>query len=222
MGCCSSESEPEPPEGPTIEQKRKIEQLRNLWSAGSIWTGTIKINGKESPWEIHVKRNSKPNHILAKRVANFAKATYVDASKVEFEHNWEELEDEKGRHIGFKDIITFSWEDPEYRLFADSMDGILDIKERRIRGLVVHNASGHTGKVDFTRVLSVKKCGDDSVIHTVSFEWEENDPIMERVRFALEQANSTIDMEKKRLTGVMTSVPIGGVHPVSESQINNR
>merc|ERR1719474_1130546 len=103
MGYCCS-SEPEPPEGPTIEQKRTIEQLRDLWSPGSIWTGTIKINGKERPWEIHVKRNSKPNNILAKRVANFAQATYVDATRVEFEHNWEELHEEKGRLIGFKDI----------------------------------------------------------------------------------------------------------------------
>merc|ERR1719474_920836 len=109
MGYCCS-SEPEPPEGPSIEHKRKLEELRNLWTPGSIWTGTIKINGKEKPWEIHVKRDSKPNNILAKRVANFAQATYVDADRVEFDYAWEEIMDERGKKlIGFKEIITFSW-----------------------------------------------------------------------------------------------------------------
>jgi len=221
MGCLSSV--PTPPEEPTIELKRKLEELRNLWAPGSIWTGTIKINGKEKPWEIHVKRDATPSNILAKRVANFAQATYVDATKVEFESAWEELRDASGKkHLGFKDIITFSWEDPEYRLFADSMDGILDIRERRIRGLVVHNASGNTGTVDFTRVMCVKKYGDDSVVHTVSFDWQENDPRTKRVRVALEKANNTIDQEKKRLTGVIESVPMGGVQPARERQVNNR
>jgi len=214
MGCCSSQP-PEPPEGPSIEIKRKLEELRNLWSPGSIWTGTIKINGREDPWEIHVKRDSKPNNISAKRVANFATATYVDAIKVGFDNAFEEVMDEKGKHLEFKEIITFSWEDADYRLFADSMDGILDIRERRIRGLVVHIESGYTGSVDFTRVMCVKKYGDDSVIHTVSFDWQENDPRTKRVKAALEKANDQINLEKKRLTGVLVEPPIGGVRPVS-------
>lgn len=218
MGCCSSQPkpptpepiQPTPPEGPTVDQKLQLEELRNLWAPGSIWTGTIKIKGKEKPWEIHVKRESTPNRILAKRVANFAQGTYVDADKVELEHAWEDLTDEQGNHLGFKEIITFSWEDDEYRLFADTMDGILDVKERRIRGLVVHNETGHTGNVDFTRVMCVKKYGDDSVIHTVSFDWQDNDPRTKRVRSALEKANKTLDEEKGRLTGVLVQAPLAG------------
>lgn len=205
MGCCSSQ--PVPPEGPSVEQKRKLEQLRSLWSPGSIWTGTIKINGDEKPWEIHVKRDATPNNILAKRVANFATATYVDATKVEFEHVWEEIVDDRGRHLKFEEIITFTWEDPEYRLFADSIDGILDVEERRIRGLVVHNDSRNTGNVDFTRVMCVKKYGSESVVHTVSFEWQEDDPRTKRVRSALEKANKTIDQEKEKLSGVILKAP---------------
>lgn len=207
MGCCSSQP-PLPPEEPTIELKRKLEQLRSLWSPGSIWTGTIKIKGKETPWEIHVKRDSKPSNIVAKRVVNFATATYMDATKVEFDHYWEEIQDQKGKHLEFKEIITFSWEDDEYRLYADSMDGILDVNDRRIRGLVVHIASGNAGNVDFTRVMCVKKYGDDAYIHTVSHEWQENDPRTNRINNAFECANNTIDQEKRRLTGMMQKPPL--------------
>jgi len=206
MGCCSSP--PLPPEEPTIESKRKLEELRSLWSPGSIWTGTIKIKGKETPWEIHVKRESKPSDIVAKRVVNFATATYVDATKVEFDHYWEEMKDEKGKHLEFKEIITFSWEDDEYRLFADSMDGILDVNDRRIRGLVVHNETRNTGNVDFTRVMCLKKYGDDSYVHTVSHEWQENDPRTNRINVALGCANEAIDKEKRRLTGMMHEAPL--------------
>jgi len=221
MGCCLSQP-PQTPEGPTIELKRKLEKLRNLWSPGSIWTGIIEINGKEEPWEIHVKRNSKPHDILAKRVANFATATYVHATKVELEHAFEEVTDEKGRHIEFNEIITFNWEDAEYRLFADTIDGIIDLDDRRIRGLVVHNETGNTGRVDFCRVMCVKKYGDDSVVHTVSFDWEENDPRTKRVRSALEKANKAIDTEKKRMTGVLVEAPVGGVRPLNENKYNNQ
>jgi len=223
MGCCSSQP-PLPPEEPTIELKRKLEQLRSLWVPESIWTGTIKINGKETPWEIHVKRNSKASNILAKRVVNFATATYIDASKVEFEHAWEEVQDKKGKHLEFKEIITFSWEDDEYRLFADSIDGILDVHERRIRGLVVHNETGNTGNVDFTRVMCVKKYGDESYVHTVSFEWQENDPRTKRLGSALEKANKAIDQEKRRLTGLMqeTPLPPKEIKKARRDQYNNR
>jgi len=203
MGCLSSA--PVPPESPSPELSEKVDQLRQLWTPGSIWTGVIKVNGKEKPWEIHVKRESKPDRILAKRVTNFAQTTFTDAKKVEFDYTFEKITNEKGKHAGFQEIITFDWEDEEYRLFADTMDGILDIKERRIKGLVVDNTTKDTGSVDFTRVMAKKKYGDDAVIHTVSFDWKEDDPRTNRVRDALEKANETQNEEHSRMKGTHRS-----------------
>jgi len=216
MGCCCSPV-PTPPENPTPEQKRKLEELRNLWSPGSIWFGTINIKGKETPWEIHVKRDSTPRKIFAKRVTNFAKATFKDANVVGFEHEWEEMKNEKGKHAGFREIITFSWEDEEYRVFSDTIDGIIDAKERRIRGLIVYNKTGDTGSVDFTRIMNKPNYGDDSLVHTVSYEWEEDDPRAARVGPALDKANEVLDKEKRRLTGIPHEPPLLDVQCSSNS-----
>jgi len=203
MGCFSSA--PVLPDEPSPELLEKVEELRKLWTPGSIWTGTIKLNGKEKPWEIHVKRDSTPDSISAKRVTNFAQTTFTDAKKVEFDYTWEKITNAKGKLEGFQEIITFDWEDKEYRLFADTMDGILDVRERRIRGLVVDNKTKDTGSVDFTRVMAKKKYGDDSVVHTVSFDWKEDDPRMNRVRDALDKANETQNEENNRMKGTHRS-----------------
>jgi len=209
MGCCSTV--PTPPEDPTPEQKRRLEELRNLWSPGSIWFGTINIEGKEVPWEIHVKRDSTPRKISAKRVTNFAQATFTDAIIVGFEHDWEEMKDAKGKHAGFREIITFRWEDDEYKVFSDTIDGIIDIKERRIRGLVVYNQTGDTGSVDFTRVMYKTNYGDECVVHKVSYDWKENDPRAARVGPGLEKANEVLENQKRRLTGVHQTSPLQDV-----------
>jgi len=203
MGCFSST--PPSPDEPSPELAEKLDELRNLWTPASIWTGIITLNGEEKPWEVHVKRDSKPNRILAKRITNFAQLTFSDATKVEFDWTSEEILDDKGKHAGYQEIITFDWEDDEYRLFADTMDGILDIKERRIRGLVVQKSTKDTGTVDFCRVMAIKKYGDDSVVRTVSFEWENNDPRTKRVRCALDQVNKKLEEEHSRMKG--THVP---------------
>jgi len=200
MGCLSST--PPPPDEPSPELAKKLDELRNLWTPGSIWTGIIKLNGDEKPWEIHVKRDAKPNRILAKRITNFAQLTFSDAIKVEFDWAIEEILDDRGKHAGYQEIITFDWEDEEYRLFADTMDGILDIKERRIRGLVVENKTRETGTVDFCRVMAQKKYGPDSVVHTVSFEWKENDPRTIRVNAAMDTANKKFEEEICQMKGL--------------------
>jgi len=207
MGCLSST--PPPPDEPSPELAKKLDELRNLWTPGSIWTGIIKLNGDEKPWEIHVKRDAQPNRILAKRITNFAQLTFSDAMKVEFDWTTEEILDDRGKHNGYQEIITFDWEDEEYRLFADTMDGILDVKERRIRGLVVENKTKDTGTVDFCRVMAKKKYGDDSVVHTVSFDWKENDPRTKRVKAAMDTANKKLDEEICQMKGTLPSNQAG-------------
>lgn len=198
MGCLSSA--PTPPSEPSIAIKRKLEELRSLWLPLSIWTGTIKVNGKESPWEIHVKRESKKNEITAKRVVNFAKGEFIDARKLVFDVSWEWMEDENGK-MGFKDNITFDYEDDEYRLFCDTLDGILDVKERRICGLVKDNRTENIGKVDFCRVMAKKKCRDEDVVHTVSLDLEVDDLRAKRVNSHLAIANTAVDEEHRRRIG---------------------
>lgn len=199
MGCLSSI--PEPPAEATLDTRHKIKQLQSLWVPESIWTGTVKFRGGEEPWEIHVKRDSKPGSIKAKRVTNFAQSTFTDAKKCEFDFTWEQMLDDKGKHLGYKEIITFDWEDEQYRLFADTLDGILDVTERRIKGLVVNNTTRDTGSVDFCRVMAKKRYGDQEVIHTVSYDFGDNDKRAQRIKAAMKTVDSKFKQEHAQLTG---------------------
>lgn len=198
MGC--KNSIPEPPDEPSIDVKRKLEDLRGLWSPQSIWTGTIEINGKITPWEVHVKRDSTSREIKAKRLTNFARSLYTDAISVGFNYTWEEEVSSKGKFLGYKDIILFEWEDEAYRLYADTIDGIIDVPERRIRGLVVENKTGNTGRVDFCRVMCKKTNKDTEVVHTVSLDLEIDNERSNRVNEHLAVANKAADDDERRFT----------------------
>jgi len=87
MGCMCTNANSNikfPPEEQTPELKQKEMSFRNLWLPGSIWMGTININGTELPWEIRVERESTPNRITAKRLVNFASVKFVKAIRVDF------------------------------------------------------------------------------------------------------------------------------------------
>jgi len=198
MGC--KNATPPPPDEPSIDVKRKLEDLRGLWSPLSIWTGTIEISGKQTPWEVHVKRDSTSHEIKAKRLTNFARSLYTDAYSVGFDYTWEEELAENGKHLGYKDIIYFEWEDADYKLYADTLDGIIDVPERRVRGLVVENKTGKTGRVDFCRVMSKKTNKDTEVIHTVSLDLEIDNERSNRVNEHLAVANKAADDDERRFT----------------------
>lgn len=158
-----------PPDEQTPQLKQKEAALRNLWLPGSIWTGTITVNGVEAPWEVHVERNSTPNSITAKRVANFMQLTFVKANVVDFSMGWEELRDEKGNHCGWDEVITFEWLDDEYRLFADTLNGIIDLREKRIEGLVVDNKTKNVGVFDFCRLMANERFSEETPIPSSNY-----------------------------------------------------
>jgi len=166
--CCSSMKShiPLPPEEPTPELKQKVEALRRLWSPGSVWTGAIEVNGTGGPWEIHVNRDSSPHRITAKRVVDFARLSFIEAKRVDFELTWEETLDEKGKHRGYEEIITFEWMDDDYRLFADTLNGILDVPQRRIRGIVQDNRTQNIGSFDFCRLMAERSVTEQTVIRS--------------------------------------------------------
>lgn len=174
MGCIAGkthiplaeeEQPPEvPPEEPTPQLKQKEAALRKLWLPGSIWTGTISVNGEEAPWEVHVQRNSTPNRITAKRVTNFLQLSFVEAQRVDFCLDWEERKDEDGKHRGWEEVITFEWLDNDYRLFADTLNGSLDVPEKRIEGLVVDNKTKNVGSFDFCRLMANRKLSEQTPI----------------------------------------------------------
>lgn len=207
MGCFGSI--PDPPTDASIETKRKLDRLKALWVPESIWTGTLKFRDREEPWEIHVKRDSTKEKIKAKRVTNFAKSQFIEATKCEFDYVWEANLNAKGKHAGtYKEIITFDWEDENYRLFADTLDGVLDINERRIKGLVVHNTTRETGSVDFCRVMAKKRYGDSEVIHTVSYDFGDNNKRTQRIKAAMKTVDTQFKEEHAKMTGKQSGPPV--------------
>jgi len=158
-----------PPDEQTTKLIRKEEALRKLWLPGSIWAGTITINGTEAPWEVHVERDSTPKKISAKRVDDFDHFTFLTAERVEFFLSWEAMQDNKGNHDGWEEVITFEWIDADYRLFADTLNGIIDLRKRKIEGLVVDNRTKSIGHFEFCRVMANKKLGQEDTIRTPTF-----------------------------------------------------
>jgi len=158
---------------PPVEQTTRLikteEALRKLWLPGSIWAGTLTVNGKESPWEVHVERDSTPNKISAKRVNDFDQFTFISAERVEFFLAWEEFKDEKGNRTAWKEVITFEWLDTDYRLFADTLNGIIDLRGKKIEGLVVDNKTKSIGHFEFCRIMANKGFGEEDTIRTPTF-----------------------------------------------------
>jgi len=158
-----------PPTEQTARLIRKEEALRKLWLPGSIWAGTLTVNGIEAPWEVHVELDSTPNKISAKRVNDFDHFTFISAERVEFFLAWDELKDEKGNRTGWQEVITFEWLDSDYRLFADTLNGIMDIHEKTIEGLVVDNKTKSIGHFEFCRIMANKRLGELGTIRTPTF-----------------------------------------------------
>jgi len=158
-----------PPTEQTARLIRKEEALRKLWLPGSIWAGTLTVNGTEAPWEVHVERDSTPNKISAKRVNDFDHFTFISAERVEFFLAWEELKDEKGNRTGWQEVITFEWLDTDYRLFADTLNGVIDIHEKTIEGLVVDNKTKSIGHFEFCRIMAGKRLGEEETIRSPTF-----------------------------------------------------
>jgi len=183
-----------PPDELTSKLIRKEEALRKLWLPGSIWAGTITINGTEAPWEVHVERDSTPNEICAKRVDDFDHFTFLTAERVDFFLAWEELKDEKGNGVGWEEVITFEWLDADYRLFADTLNGIIDLRKKKIEGLVLDKRTKSIGHFEFCRVMANKKLGQEDTIRTPTFMSDS-----ERANMFMGAVNRTTskDSEKK-------------------------
>jgi len=158
-----------PPVEQTAKLIRKEEALRKLWLPGSIWAGTLTVNGIETPWEVHVERDSTLNKISAKRVNDFDHFTFISAERVEFFLAWEELKDERGNRSGWQEVITFEWLDTDYRLFADTLNGIIDVHRKKIEGLVVDNKTKSIGHFEFCRIMTNKRLGELGTIRTPTF-----------------------------------------------------
>jgi len=199
MGCMQGKSHIHlPPEEQTPESQQKVDALRKLWTPGSIWTGAIDVNGIDGPWEVHVNRDSTPDRITAKRVANFARLTFIEAKRVEFDLSWEERMDEKGKHRGYDEIITFEWMDDDYRLFADTLNGFLSVPQRRIRGLVVDNKTKNIGSFDFCRLMSNRTVVEQTSIESPKIFGDRDRT--NRIIAALNKTNKKRDEDQRRLT----------------------
>lgn len=148
-----------------------------------------------------MERDSTSNRITAKRLVDFALLTFVKATRVDFNLNWEERKDLEGRHCGYYEVITFEWLDADYRLFADTLNGIIDVSQRRIKGLVVEKKSKNEGSFDFCRLLANEMFNEDAIVRPSRVSiWGESER-KRRIMNALERANNKVDEDKKRLMG---------------------
>jgi len=208
MGCINGNVDTAPE---TCELGQKQEALRKLWIAGSIWTGKINFDGIESPWEVHVDCDSTPNKITARRIVNFIKLTHVTSLRVDFELGCWGRKHKEGK---CPDIITFYWEDEDYTVYADTSTGILDVSERRIKGLIVDNKTNKEGVIDFYRVLAQNPFNENNIVRMQSV-LTANSERNRRIFEVLDQVNKTTDKQHRRFTGAISPESTGSISPES-------
>jgi len=146
-----------------------------------------------------VENDSTLDRISAKRLVNFAWSTFVKAESVNFSVVVKEREDQGCN--GRCEVIRFEWLDEKYQLFADTVSGIIDISNKRIKGKVVDKESKNEGSFDFWRVMANKMSSESSPVRAPTLRLEADTERTRAITHVLAIANKKADEDIKKMRG---------------------